>query len=121
MNPYFLLAGVIAFAVAMGGAYLQGRSDGQDKCVAEQVRDEQVAQIASEAAAASAAEAISKIEVRHATVRQTIEREIVEKPVFRDCRSSMDAVRMFNSAIDPASAASAADSSQLPAPDTVDR
>lgn len=121
MNPYVLLAGVLAFAAATGAAYFQGRSDGRDGCVAEQARDERVTQIASAAAAASAAEAISRIEVRHATVRQTIEREIVEKPVFRDCRSGPDAVRLFNSALDPASAASAPGAGELPAPDAAAR
>lgn len=118
MNPYLLLAGVLAFAAATGAAYFQGRSDGRDKCVAESVRDEQVAQIASAAAADAAASAISRIEVKHATVRQTLEREIVEKPVFRDCRSGMDAVRLFNTTIDSAAAASAAGSGELPTSDT---
>jgi len=121
MNPYFMLGGVLAFLIATGGAYIQGRADGGDKCVAEQVRDEQVAQIASQAAAASAAEAISRIEVKHATVRQTLEREIVEKPVFRDCRSGADAVRLFNSTLDPAAAASAPGAGELPTPDTAAR
>jgi hypothetical protein len=121
MNPYFLLAGLIAFAMATGGAYLQGQSDGQDKCVAEQVRDEQVAQIASMAAAEAAASAISRIEVRHATVRQTLEREIIEKPVFRDCRSGADAVRLFNATLDPAPAASAPGAGELPATDPAAR
>lgn len=122
MNPYLLLGVVLAFAAATGAAYVQGRSDGRDKCVAETARDERVTQIASAAAAASAAEAISRIEVRHATVRQTIEREIVEKPVFRDCRSGADAVRLFNSTLDPAaSAASAPGAGELPAPDAAAR
>lgn len=122
MNPYLPITAVLAVFIACGASYLQGREDGRDKCVAESVRDVQVAQIASEAAAASAAEAISRIEVRHATVRQTLEREIVEKPVFRDCRSGADAVRLFNSTLDPAaSAASAPGASELPAPDSAAR
>jgi len=45
---------------------------------------------------------------------QRIERETIEKPVFRDCRSGADAVRLLNSAaghdsIEPA------DKGELPA------
>jgi hypothetical protein len=115
MNPYILLGGLVAALIAIGGAYLQGRSDGLDKCEAAKARDERVALIASTAAAASAAEAISKIGVKHETIRQTLEREIIEKPVYRDCRSGPDAVSVFNSAIEPATAASGADPGQLPA------
>lgn len=118
MNPYVLLGGLVAFLIAVGGAYLQGRSDGADKCEAEQARDERVAQIATAAAADAAASAISKIEVKNATIRQTLEREIIEKPVYRDCRSGPDAVRVFNSAIDSPEAASAPDPGKLPATDS---
>lgn len=121
MNPYVLLGGVLAAIVAIGSAYLQGRSDGLDKCEAAQARDERVAQIATAAAADAAASAISRIEVKHATIRQTLEREVIEKPVFRDCRSGPAAVSVFNSSIDPAQPASAADPSQLPATDPVGR
>ena len=118
MNPYILLGGVVAAILALSGAYLQGRSDGRDGCQAAQARDEHVAQVASIAAAASAAEAISKIEVKNATIRQTLEREVIEKPVYRDCRSGPDAVRVFNAGIAASPAASGADPGQLPAADT---
>lgn len=121
MSPYIMLGGVLAAIVAIGGAYLQGRSDGLDKCEAAQARDERVALIASTAAAASAAEAISKIGVKHETIRQTLEREVIEKPVYRDCHSGMAAVRVFNSAIESATAASGADPGQLPASDAAAR
>jgi hypothetical protein len=99
MNPYLLLAGLIAFAAAVGGAYWQGRQDGADHCIAEQVRDEAVAAIAGDAAASAAAKAISQLEVKHVTVRQTLEREVLTKEVFRDCRSGPDAVRLFNATL----------------------
>lgn len=121
MNPYVLLGGVLAAIVAIGGAYLQGRSDGLNKCEAAQARDERVAQIATAAAADAAASAISRIEVKHATIRQTLQREVIEKPVYRDCRSGPDAVSVFNSSIEPDAAASAADPGQLPAPDSAAR
>lgn len=121
MNPYILLGGLVAFLAAVGGAYFQGRSDGFDKCEAASARDERVAQIATAAAADAAASAISRIEVKNATIRQTLEREIIEKPVYRDCRSGMDIVGVFNSAIDPAQPASAADPGELPTSDAAAR
>jgi hypothetical protein len=115
-SPQAWLVGLIAAIAATGGAYLQGRSDGGNRCQADQAREERVAQIAGAAAAASAAEAISRIEVKHATIRQTLQREIIEKPVYRDCHSGMDAVGVFNSAILPATAASSTtDPRELPA------
>lgn len=121
MNPYVLLGGLAAFLIAVGGAYIQGRSDGFDKCEAATARDERVAQIATAAAADAAASAISKIEVRNETIRQTLQREVIEKPVYRDCHSGPAAVGLFNSAIDPAAAASTADPGKLPAPDAAAR
>jgi hypothetical protein len=121
MNPYFWLGGALAVVLALGAAYIQGRSDGLDKCEAAQARDDRVALIASTAGAASAAEAISKIGVKHETIRQTLERQIVEKPVYRDCRSGMDAVGVFNSSLVPTTAASGVDPGQLPATDSAAR
>lgn len=121
MNPYFMLGGFVAFLVSVGGAYYQGRVDGGDKCIAEQARDERVTIIASEAAASAAADAISKIKVKHTTVRQELEREIVNHEVFRECHSGPDAVRMFNAAIPGYAAASAADSGVVPTSDASGR
>jgi hypothetical protein len=111
MNPYFLLAIGIAWLASIGGAGYWAYGAGQNKCIAEQARDAAVAQIASEAAA----EAIAKIKVQHTTVRQTLEKEVRENTVYRDCRSGDAALRMFNSTI-PAEQATAP--SKLPASDT---
>jgi hypothetical protein len=104
MNAWLLL-GVIGAAIALsGGAYVQGRADGRDKCQAESARDEQVARIASAAAAASTAEAISRIEVKNVYTRQRVEREVQERVVYRDCRHSSDGLRDINAAITGADA-----------------
>lgn len=61
--------------------------------------DIEAARVATrEAAQQGAADAISKIEVRNVTVRQALQREIIEKPVFRDCRSGPAAVQLLNRA-----------------------
>ena len=108
MNPYVLLGGLAAFLIAVGGAYIQGRSDGADKCVAEQARDERVAQIASAAAADAAASAITQIKVRNTTIKQEVQREIVETVRYRECVHPDGVVRNINAALtgEPAPAAS---------------
>lgn len=119
MNPYLLLAGVLAFAAATGAAYFQGRSDGRDKCVAESVRDEQVAQIASAAAADAAASAISAIKVRNTTINQEVQREIVETVRYRECVHPDGVMRNINEALtgSPGPAASGV----VPAADATER
>lgn len=116
MNPYFLLASVIAWAASVGGAFFYGQGIGKDSEIATQSREDKVAVIATEAAASAAAYAISKLEIKHATIRQTLQREVIEKPVFRDCRSGADAARMLNDTIGAPAAASAASGGQLPPP-----
>jgi len=67
MNPYLILAGVLAFAGACGGSFMYGRSIAADKCeadkgravvkveAAEDTRDENIEAIATAAATAAAA------------------------------------------------------------------
>lgn len=110
LNPWVWLAAIVVIGGSNAATAYYTWGAAKDDCIADQARDVAVAQIASEAAA----EAISKIEVKHTTVRQTLEKEVHEKTVFRDCRSGPDAVRMFNSTI-PAQAGSAPDGGKLPA------
>lgn len=67
MNPYFILAGVLAFGAACGGSFLYGKSVEADACeaakgravvkteAAEDTRDEKIEAIATAAATATAA------------------------------------------------------------------
>jgi hypothetical protein len=55
-----------------------------------------VADLATAAAANAAASAIAAIEVRHTTVRQQVEKHVIDRPVFRECRSGMDVVKLLN-------------------------
>ena len=107
MNPYILLGGVAAALISLGGAYLQGRSDGADKCIAEQARDERVVQIASAAAGEAAASAITQIKVRNTTIKQEVQREIVETVRYRECVHPDGVVRNINAALTGESAPAA--------------
>ena len=120
MNPYAILAAVVLAGAALGGSYWQGRQDGRDACQAAAARDDAVRQKTLEAAQQGAAQAISKIEVQNVTIRQRVEREIREKPVYRDCRHTPGGLRGVNAALtgdDPEPAGSG----QLPAASASDR
>ena len=101
MNPYILLALLAAWAGSVAGAGWWAYGAGQDKCVAESVRDEAVAQIASEAAASAAASAISQIKVTNRTIQNEVQRDVIEKPVYRDagCRHDADSLQRINAAL----------------------
>jgi hypothetical protein len=116
VSPWALLAALGAAVVALGGAYWQGRTDGENKCEANHARDLQVETRAADAAASAVAVGLSKIEVRNVTVTKKLEREVLTREVFRDCRSGPDAVRLLNSTAGVAAAASdAARGGELPA------
>jgi hypothetical protein len=98
MNLYFLLGGVIASLVLGIGGYAYGRHDGRQIEQANQVRAEQLVRATSDAMQKTAAEAISKIDIVNRTIRSEVQREIVEKPVYRDCIASDDILRSINAA-----------------------
>lgn len=115
LNPWLLLAIVIGWGASVAAAGWAAYGAGQDKCIAEQARDAIVAQIAADAAGEATAKAISKIEVRNVTIQQKLQREVIERQVFRDCRSGDDARLLFNSAIPAAADKPAAAAVELPA------
>lgn len=94
-NPMLILAAVLALI----GAYFYGRHDGGEIAEAQRLRDEQVARQVFDQAQAAAAQEIAKIKVRNTTVQQTLEKEIHEKPVYRDCHHSPDGLRSINAAL----------------------
>jgi hypothetical protein len=98
MNPYLIGGAAIAFLLSLGGSYLYGRHDGRQIEIAAQAREDQAIEKVRAAALEGAAEAISKIEVKRVTIRQQLDREIIEKPVYRDCRHTADGMRAINEA-----------------------
>ena len=119
MNPWVILAVVLAFGAATGGAYMRGREDGKDSEIAIAAREKQIGANAADAAASAAAAAISRITVKHQTIKQELEREIRTNPVYLrpDCATGADSLQRFNAAI-PTSPEQVPDSSVVPTPDT---
>jgi len=115
MNPWALLGILLAVGALTGGAYWQGRRDGENSEIASRQRVEDVRTAATEAAASAVAAGIARIEVKNTTIRQTLEREVRENTVYRDCRSGPGPVGLLNATEGIAPAASAPGDGKLPA------
>lgn len=117
-----LIALLLALAGA-GGAYWQGRQDGRDAELAEAVRDQQVAKIASDAATRAVAQGLSGMKVVNRTIQNEVQRDVIEKPVYRDaaCRHDADSLQRINAALTGAAGPGAAGDRLLPAAHAADR
>lgn len=114
--PYSYLVAALAFVLCNVGAYFYGRSDGKEIEAASQMREARVVQIATDAANKTTAAAIAKIEVKQVTIRQRVEKEIYEKPIYRECRHSDVVLRDINQAL--TNGAKPASDSELPVSDS---
>lgn len=102
-------------ALVAGGAYWQGRQDGRAAAQADAAVAEQLVRQAGEASAQAAAEAIGRIQVRHSTIRQEVEREIQVRTEYRDCRHAPEQLQRINAALSgPAAAGSAPGAGRVP-------
>lgn len=96
----WLAAGAAAAAVAaVWGAYVAGRSAGEDAATARQRGQEVLAAAAGEQAASAAAAAIARLRVINTTVTQEVRREIETRPVYRDCGHSAEQLQRLNAAL----------------------
>ena len=99
-QPYAYFAIAAILATALGAAYLKGREDGRDSAQAQASRESELVATTRAIALRTAADAIAQIQVKHSTIRQAVEREIVEKPVYRDgCKHSDRVMQLINAAI----------------------
>jgi hypothetical protein len=96
-----LSASVAAFSA---GVYYQGKKAGKNEIRAEVATQQQIADAAAAKVAHQAAEAISKIKVQNRTVYSEVQREITERPVYRDCQHSPEQLQRLNAALTGASA-----------------
>lgn len=99
IRPYIYLVLVLALLGVVGAAYLKGREHGRDEIQLQQFRDAELVATTRAAAARGAAEEIAKIQVNHQTIRREVEREIVQKPVYRDCGADERVMRLVNDAL----------------------
>lgn len=101
MNPWAILGAVLLVGALVGGAYRQGREDGEARIVAQEAREREIAAEAVDAANAAAAQAISAIKVQQRTITQEVQRDVLEKTVYRDpgCKHDADSLRRINAAL----------------------
>lgn len=99
ISPTMIVAGALGVVLATGGAYIKGRGDGAAISRADQAEVLELARKVRDDAQRGAAEAIAAIDIKHVTVRQTLEKEIHEKPVYRDCRHDAGSLQRINTAI----------------------
>lgn len=108
MNPYIILAGMLAFGGACGGSFLYGKSVGADKCeadkgrtvvkveAAEDTRDTNIEAIATAAATATAAAmnqnrgATNESSERIRTVVVPADCRRVDPAILRELREARD-------------------------------
>lgn len=99
LNPWVILAALVALSSLTGGAYIKGRGDGAAGVVAKQAHDDQLRMETLQLAQQGAAEAIAAIEVKNVTIRQKLETRIVDNPVYRDCVTDDGMLKLTNEAI----------------------
>lgn len=95
MNPYLIIACLVAMlAAGVGGFKL-----GVDHEVASQARAEKLVQDAGQKMEDAAAQAIAKLKPKYTTIQNEVQREIVTKTVYADCRHSPDGLLLANQAL----------------------
>jgi hypothetical protein len=91
-----LCAGVSA---GVAGVYFQGKKAGANEVRAQVLTSQQIADAAAAKVADQAAEAISKIKVQNRTITQEVQREVLERVVYRECVHAPDVVQRINAAL----------------------
>lgn len=119
-NPYALLAIVLFYVGSIAGVGYKAYRLGEDHVVAEQAKTEVLIAKVKEEAQLGAAEAIAKIEVKHATIRQKTETITREVPVYSECRHDPVGLQLVNDALNSANT-QPADKGELPGAGPADR
>lgn len=95
MNPYILIAAIVAvFAVGAGGFKL-----GVDHEVATQARLDKHIADAVDAANAASAKAISELRPKYTTIQGKLEKQIEKNTVYRDCKLDPVGLQLVNQAL----------------------
>jgi hypothetical protein len=99
LNPWFILGAVLAVLAIGGGSYVKGRNDGKHLEQAEQLTQAAIREETREMAIQAAAEQIAKISIVNKTIYARATREVIEKPVYRECLHTDDGLHAVNDAL----------------------
>ncbi|MEO8153547.1 MAG: hypothetical protein ABI605_10795 [Rhizobacter sp.] len=119
MTIYAYIAAAVLAVAAWSASCWKAYELGRDHELATQAREDNAAAQTRLVASTAAAEAISKIEVRHVTIRQQADTVIREVPVYLDCRHDARVLRDINEA--RTGRAEPVGAGQLPAASAPDR
>jgi len=114
-SPTIILGAILALILSCGGAFYGGYRHGYNVSEGNAAKIAVAIKQTQEAAAIGTAAEIAKIKVVNQTIRQTLEKEIYEKPVYLDCRHSALGMQSVNAAL----TGSRSDNLKLPRIDTV--
>ncbi len=96
LNPWVLLAIVLAFLGVATGAYIKGGRDAVNAELAATAREEKLVAAVELRAQKGAAEAIAKNRPINKTIHNAIEKETIRDTQYRDCHHSPDTFRLLN-------------------------
>jgi len=116
-SPTIILGAILALILSCGGAFYGGYRHGYNVSEGNAAKIAVAIQKTREAAALGTAAEIAKIKVVNQTIRQTLEKEIYEKPVYIDCRHSALGMQSVNAAL----TGSRSDNHKLPGIDTASK
>jgi len=117
MNPYLIIAALLAVA----GAGYGGFTLGVDHEKANQVDKTEVVAAAVKAATETSAQAIAAIKPKYTTIKSEVQREIRTNTVFADCKLPADSLRLVNQALTGGRGAQPAGDGKLPGTDAAER
>jgi hypothetical protein len=95
LNPWLILAAVLALGASHTLAYVKGGTSRENSILAEQKRQDELVQKIQQ----STAQQLAQIEIVNKTIYQRATREVIEKPVYRDCHHDADTLGMLNHAL----------------------
>lgn len=101
INPWLVVAWLASLAIVGAGAGLYAWNARADKCELDALRIDQAATAARDAAIKAAADAIAGIDIKHTTINRRVEREVIEKPVYKECRHTPEMMETITEAMTP--------------------
>lgn len=113
---YAVLGGAVAVCGLIIASFFYGQHVGKAEQVASEVKQDQLVSALKDAALTSAAQAIAKIRITQTTIKQEVEHDIREVPVYRDCINTPDVERLLDAARANRPVAEPASDSSLPGP-----
>lgn len=113
MNPYLIIAALLA----MAGASLGSFQLGVDHQKASQIDKEQTVAEAVKAANDASAQVLATMKPTYTTIKSEVRREIQTNTVFADCKLPADSLRLVNQALNAGRRTEPAGGGKLPDPD----